>query len=105
MNPPDAQDLATYLGLPTADDLCEQSVEAAVLFVEKVRLKIDPVLLWVQPDVNLGALQYAALLYQTKAAPTGLPEYDEIQSTYGASMAGIYRLIGGGPSTSSPAVA
>lgn len=95
MNPPDADDLANYLGLPEADELCELSAEAAVQYAEDRRFRTDPVLLWVRADVNLGALQYAALLYQTKAAPTGLPEYDEIQSTYGASMTGINRLIGG----------
>ena len=94
MNPPDAQDLADYLGV-TLDPLCEQSAAAAVKYTENRRTATDPVLLWIDPDVNLGTLQHAALLYQTKAAPTGLPDYDDIQSTYGASMAGIHRLLGG----------
>ena len=105
MNPPDADDLAAELQLAAADDQCELCIEAAVRFVEKVRFKIDPVLLWRDPDVNKGALLYGALLYQAQAAPSGFPEYDEVQATYGASMAGIYRLVGGAPSNPSPAVA
>lgn len=95
MNPPDAQDLADYLGIGVADQRCQDSIGAAIQFAQDRRFRTDPVRLWERPDVNLGALQYGALLYQTKAAPTGLPEYDELQATYGASMAGIYRLIGG----------
>ena len=95
MNPPDEEDLADFMGLPDPDLRCQLSIDAAIRYVEKRRHRADPAQLWLDADVNLGALQYGALLYLTKSAPGGLPEYDEFQPTYGAAMAGIHRLIGG----------
>ena len=95
MNPPDADALAARLGLGAADDECQLCIEAAVQYTENRRSLTDPVLLWRDPDVNLGTLQHGALLYQSKSAPVGLPEYDELATSYGVSMTGIHRLIGG----------
>lgn len=95
MSPPDAHDLAAYLGLAEPDQRCKDSIAAAVQWVQNRRFRTDWLTLWNQPDVNLGALQYGALLYQVKSTPVGLPEYDDLASTYGTSMAGIHRLVGG----------
>lgn len=95
MSPPTAQDLTDYLGLPAVDQRCEDAVAAAVQWVTNRRFRTDWLALWNSPDVNLGALQYAALLYQVKSAPAGLPEYDDLSSMYASSMAGIHRLVGG----------
>lgn len=91
----EAQELADYLDLPVVDVRCELAAAAAVRWVENRRCKTEPAVLWMEPDVRLGALQFAALEYQKKAAPQGFPEYEDFQtSAYGSAMAGIYRLVG-----------
>jgi hypothetical protein len=92
-----AQAVADYLGVATPDKRMEVSALAAQRWVEKRRSTTDPAELWADPDVVLGGVMYAALLYQQKAQPQGFAGMDAL-GTYsedtGMAMVNIYRLVG-----------
>lgn len=90
----DPQAVADYLDVPFADDRLTLCAEAASVWVEKRRSLTPPPELWADPDVTLGTVMYAALLYQAKAAPQGFSEYEDFSTQFGAAMVGIYRLVG-----------
>jgi hypothetical protein len=95
-----AQAVADYLGLTVVDDRMELSARAAQRWVERRRSKTLPARLWASEDVLLGAVMYAALLYQQKGQPQGFSGMDAL-GTYsedtGMAMAQIFRLVGADP--------
>jgi hypothetical protein len=92
-----AQAVADYLGVPTTDGRMEACVLAAQAWVEKRRCKTDPVELWADASVVLGAVMYASLLYQQRSQPQGFPGMDALGTfpeDTGAAMSQIFRLVG-----------
>ena len=95
---PTPQDVAVHLGIPyvPGDVRLENATAASTTWVEKRRSWTDPVLLWDEPDVVLGAITYAGLLYQSRSAPQGFDGYSDL-GTYtedvGQSMVQIHRPV------------
>jgi hypothetical protein len=92
-----AQAVADYLGVPTPDQRMEVCALAAQAWVEKRRSKTDRSELWLDSSVVLGAVMYAALLYQQRAQPQGFPGMDALgtfSEDTGAAMSQIFRLVG-----------
>lgn len=93
-------DVAEYLDLPgTTDDNLVLSTAAVKAAVERRRSDLNLVddLTIVPGDVHGGAVMWAALVYQTRNAPSGFTGYgDETQiyDSLGARRAEIMRLIG-----------
>ena len=88
--------VAAHLSVDPAAPGVDESAEAARAWVERRRSLTDPVLLWTSPDVVRGAVLYASLLYQKKAAPAQMPGYDmdvAAGDMFGA-MGDVYRLVG-----------
>lgn len=52
-------------------------VGAAVEWVMQRRSRTHPADLWDSPSVRMGAVLYAALLYQSRSTPAGFPGYEE----------------------------
>jgi hypothetical protein len=97
---PAAQAVADYLGVAVPDQRMEVCARAAQKWVEKRRSNTDPTTLWADPDVVLGAVMYAALLYIQRAQPQGFPGLDDLgnySDDVGQAMANIYRLVGSDP--------
>lgn len=86
-------DVADFLRV-AVNDRVEQVTPAARAWVERVRPDLD--YLDVPADVKLGAIMYAALLYQQGSAPAGLPAYEDLgqYDDTGYSLHNIYRLVG-----------
>lgn len=82
MAAPTVDDVAEHLGL-VADDRMGACVAAGNAWVERQRSTTPPGLLWAQPDVFLGGVLYAALLYQARVTPQGVAGYAEL-GTYNA---------------------
>jgi len=95
------EDVAAYLDLPVADDdnlvLSTAAVKAAV---ERRRSDLwvgDPAAFSPGEDVRAGAIIWAALIFQTRNAPSGFTGYgDETQmiDSLGARRAEVMRLVG-----------
>jgi hypothetical protein len=95
-----AQAVADYLGVPYADQRMEVCALAAQKWVERRRCLTDPTELWGDADVVLGAVMYAALLYQQRAQPQGFPGMEALGNypeDTGQAMTNIYRLVGNDP--------
>lgn len=93
-------DVAEYLDLPGgSDDNLALSTAAVKAAVERRRSDLaltDPDTI-VPGDVHGGAVMWAALVYQTRNAPSGFAGYgDETQifDALGARRAEVMRLIG-----------
>lgn len=98
--PLDPQKLAEYLGLPFPDERCTVALASAEAWTQKRRSLTDPVDLWAQPDVILGTVMFAALLYAQRAQPQGFPGMDDLgnySDDVGQAMTQIYRLVGSDP--------
>lgn len=92
-------DLAEYLGV-ALDARVARAADAATAWVEGRRSNTDPVMLWTAPDVQMGGLLYAALLYQARVTPAGLPGYSDDPGTYSQTTEALFRardLVGSDP--------
>lgn len=92
----DPNEVADYLGVPL-DDRITSCSEAASAWVEKRRSMTDPAELWLAPDVNLGGVIYASLLYTTRSQPQGHAGFDQLGlygEEVGLAMSNVYRLVG-----------
>jgi hypothetical protein len=94
-------DVAAYLDLPTVDptdDNLALSTAAVKAAVEARRSELDFTDETTVPaDVRTGSILWAAILYQSRSAPSGFAGYgDETQmfDTLGARRAEVMRLIG-----------
>ena len=97
-------DVAGYLDLPTVDptdDNLALSTAAVKAAVEARRSDLkagDPPAFTPTDDVRTGSIIWAAILYQTRSAPSGFAGYgDETQIMFdalGARRAEVLRLIG-----------
>lgn len=92
-----ATDVAAYLSL-LVDDRVEEVTEAAATWVERQRPDLADAFAdgTVGPDVVLGTKIYAAMLYQQRSSPSGMPYADELgaYTDMGPSLMNVYRLIG-----------
>jgi len=98
----DLDQLAQHLGVPVGSDRLPEAAAAASAWVESRRSNTDPADLWQMPDVMLGAVMYAGLLFTSRAQPQGFPGFDELgrySEDTGMAMANIYRLVGADPVT------
>lgn len=89
-----ADDVAAFLRV-SANSRIEDVTPAARAWVERCRPDLDYTGT-ISPDVRLGAIMYAALLYQQGSAPSGLPAYEDLgqYDDTGYALHNIYRLIG-----------
>lgn len=93
----DPQRLADHLGIHTPDARCVAALEAAEAWAARRRSLIPVKDLLAEPDVALGVVMYAGLLYTSKAQPQGFPGLDDLggfPEDTGQSMAQIHRLVG-----------
>lgn len=100
MGPTVAQ-VADHLGVP-ADDRMQAALAAACMWTAKRRCNTATVDLWLEPDVNLGTILYAALLYQARSTPAGFAGYDEVALATDTSTEALWRareLVGLDPVT------
>jgi len=97
------EDVAGWLDLPQADpadDNLSLSTAAVKAAVERRRSDLmagDPPAFAPSDDVHTGSVIWAAILYQTRSAPSGFSGYgDETQmfDALGARRAEVLRLIG-----------
>ena len=96
------EDVAGYLDLPgdpSTDDNLVASTAAARAAVERRRsdLKLVDDATVAPADVHTGAMIWAALIYQTRNAPSGFAGYGDETMVYdslGARRAEVMRLIG-----------
>jgi hypothetical protein len=104
-SPPDwltPDDVAAYLDLPTAtDDNLVLSTAAVKASVERRRSDLwtsgSPPVYAPGDDVKAGAVMWAALIFQTRNAPSGFAGYgDETMmfDSLGARRAEVMRLLG-----------
>jgi hypothetical protein len=78
-------DVAAELGVSPTDPRLPPIIAATIAWVEHRRPYTPQLELWAEPDVVRGALLFAALLYQSRVTPSGLPGYDaEDSDTYEA---------------------
>ena len=105
--PPDwltPDDVALYLDLPSSsvvdDDNLALSTAAVKAAVERRRADLnagDPPVFTPGDDVKGGAVMWAALVYQTRNAPSGFAGYGDETTLYdalGARRAEVMRLLG-----------
>jgi hypothetical protein len=96
------EDVAAYLDLPSAegDDNLELSTAVVKAAVERRRSDLwtgDPLAFTPGADVKGGSVMWAALVYQTRNAPSGFAGYGDetmILDTLGARRAEVMRLVG-----------
>jgi len=96
------EEVAAYLDIPGApDDNLTLSTAAVKAAVERRRSDLfdtaTPPVFVPGDDVHTGAIIWAALVYQTRNAPSGFAGYgDETQiyDTLGARRAEVMRMIG-----------
>lgn len=91
--PLDPQRVADHLGVPV-DDRLTTATAAAQAWVERRRDAGDEV--WAQPDIEMGGVLYASLLYQSRAQPEGFPGYSDLGNSdtgTGEMMMNIFRLV------------
>lgn len=92
------EDVADWLGV-TATERIAQTTEAARQWVINRRSLTPEATLFFNADVHLGAILYAALLFQSRSTPSGYSGYDE-NATYPYSAEQLYRardLVGSDP--------
>jgi hypothetical protein len=97
----DAAKVAAELGLAAPDDRCIAATSAAEAWARKRRFRADPETLFAEPDVYLGTVLYAALLYKQRTQPQGFAGVDVLgtfSEDTGAAMSQIMRLIRMDPS-------
>ena len=96
-------DVAAYLDLPTADgdDNLATSTAAVKAAVEGRRSDLfdgaDPPAFTPGDDVKGGAIMWAALVYQSRSAPSGFAGYGDetwIVDSLGSRRSEILKLIG-----------
>ena len=93
----DPDRLAGWVGVPVGSDRLQEAAAAATAWVENRRSNTDPVELWAMPDVMLGGIMYAGLLFTSRAQPQGFAGFDELgrySEDAGMAMVNIYRLVG-----------
>jgi len=97
------EDVAAYLDLPgdpTADDNLALSTAAIKAAVERRRADLnagDPPVFTPTDEVKGGAVMWAALVYQSRNAPSGFAGYGDesmLFDTLGARRAEVMRLLG-----------
>lgn len=95
------EDVAGYLDLPVAspdDDSLTLSTAAIKAAVERRRSDLDFTDETTVPaDVRTGSIVWAAILYQTRSAPSGFAGYGDETAMFdvlGARRAEVLRLIG-----------
>jgi hypothetical protein len=98
------EDVAAYLDLPgdpTTDDNLGTSTAAVKAAVERRRDNLfdasDPPAFVPGDDVKAGAIFWAALVYQTRNAPSGFAGYGDetmLFDSLGARRAEVMRLLG-----------
>ena len=96
---PTVDDVAAWIGIPVVpgDQRLIDCHRAALSWVLKRRSLTDPLDLWEEPDVCMGAVKYAALQYTSRAQPQGMPGFDDLgtfNSDLGMSMYDIKELVG-----------
>jgi hypothetical protein len=98
-------DVGAYLDLPPAavagDDNLALSTAAVKAAVERRRsdlfTSLDPPVFSPGDDVRAGSIMWAALVYQTRNAPSGFAGYGDdtmLFDTLGARRAEVMRLVG-----------
>lgn len=96
-------DVAAYLDLPgdpTLDDNLVLSTATVKAAVERRRSDLnvgDPPVFTPGDDVRGGAIMWAALVYQTRNAPSGFAGYGDetmLLDSLGARRAEVMRLLG-----------
>ena len=90
-------EVAEHLGVAdsSTDRRLLAACAAATSWVRVRRSCTDVDVLAADPAVRYGATLYAALLYQARVEPEGLPSFDGWQPPGGqSSMGQIYRLVG-----------
>lgn len=95
------EDVGNWLGIPV-NDRVTQSTKAAERWAINRRSLSDPAQLFYDPDVHLGTVLYAALLYQARATPAGFTGYDDAAAQYPQTSEALYRardLVGSDPVT------
>ena len=104
-SPPDwltVEEVAAYLDIPgdvTTDDNLAASTAAVKAAVERRRddLRMPDGSFYPSPDVKTGAVQWAALIYQSRNAPSGVAGYGDetmLFDSLGARRAEVMRLLG-----------
>lgn len=97
------EDVAAYLDLPgdpTLDDNLVLSTATVKAAVERRRSDLnagDPPAFTPGADVRGGAIMWAALVYQTRNAPSGFAGYGDetmLLDSLGARRAEVMRLLG-----------
>ena len=95
------EDVAAYLDLPTADDdnlvLSTAVVKAAVERRRSDLFSGDPSQFSPSDEVRGGAVMWAALVFQTRNAPSGFTGYGDetmLLDTLGARRAEVMRMLG-----------
>ena len=100
--PPDwltVDEVAAYLDLPTVDDNLVTATATVKAAVERRRSDLwagEPLAFTPPDDVKGGSVMWAALVYQTRNAPSGYSGYgdDTLFDSLGARRAEVMRLIG-----------
>jgi hypothetical protein len=97
-------DVAAYLDLPAAsvagDDNLALATAAIKAAVERRRRDLavgDPPVFTPGDDVRAGSIMWAALVYQSRNAPSGFAGYGDetmLFDTLGARRAEVMRLVG-----------
>ena len=91
------EQLAAHLGVPVTSPRLQEVADAATAWVERRRSNTTPADLWTRPDVMLGGVTYAGLLFTTRAQPQGFAGFDELgrySEDVGMAMVMVYRLVG-----------
>jgi hypothetical protein len=96
------EEVAAYLDVPfdAADDNLTLSTAAVKAAVEHRRADLnagDPPVFTPTEDVHTGSVIWAAILYQTRSAPSGFAGYGDETSMFdplGARRTEVMRLIG-----------
>lgn len=99
MGRPTVDDLASELGLDPETRM-SGDLDAACEWVERRRHATPAALLWESARIRKGALLYAALLYQSRTAPSGFPGFEEFtgyQPPADSAMRRVYQLVGKDP--------
>lgn len=95
------EDVAAYLDIPSGDDdnliLSTATVKAAVERRRSDLYRGEPPVFSPNDEVRGGSIMWAALVFQTRNAPSGFSGYGDetaLLDTLGARRAEVMRLIG-----------
>ena len=93
------EDVSDELGIPV-DERMTVVTDAARQWAQNLRSLTAPATLWSEPDAHHGGVLYAALLYQRRAQPQGLPGFDEFSGLdTGMAIYTARELVGTDPVT------